>query len=101
MNTNQCDQTIETKSSQIFPKSSQKNRRSKKCQNIYNKANFKTQNTYNKALFKLQNIYIKPTFKTSYLGENQGFSSTLKVAQKVAKFFGYFFFKKIAEALKK
>ena len=66
-------------------KSSPKNRRAKKCQNIYIKANFKVQNTYNKAIFKTQNTYNKAGFKTAYLGENRRICSTQKVAKKIAE----------------
>ena len=82
-------------------KSSQKNRRAKKRQNIYIKANFKVQNIYNKALFKVQNIYIKACFKTPYLGENRRICSKLKVAKNFAIFFGYFFQKKNRRGLQK
>jgi hypothetical protein len=77
-------------------KSSQKNRRAKKCQNIYIKlkANFKVRNTYYKAILKTQNTYNKPGFKTAYLGENRRICSTQKVAQNIAIFLGYFFQKK-------
>ena len=82
-------------------KSSQKNCRAKKCQNIYIKANFKVRNTYNKAIVKTQNTYNKAGFKTAYLGENWRLCQNKKVAQNIAIFFGYFFQKKIAAAFKK
>jgi len=82
-------------------KSSQKNRRAKKCQNIYIKANFKVRNTYNKAIFKTQNTYNKAGFKNAYLGENRRICQNQKVAQNIAIFFGYFFQKKNRRGLQK
>jgi hypothetical protein len=82
-------------------KSSQKNRRAKKRQNSYIKADLKVQNIYNKALFKVQNIYIKACFKIPYLGQNRRICSKLKVARNFAVFFGYFFQKKIRRGLQK
>ncbi len=69
-------------------KSSPKNCRAKKCQNIYIKANFKVRNTYNKA-----------GFKTAYLGEKWRLCQNQKVAQNIAIFFGYFFQEKNCRGL--
>ncbi len=73
----QWDQTAGKKFRRNLAKSSQKNCKAKKSQNIYIKASLKVQNTYNKAGFKM-----------AYIGENPRICSNKKEAQNIAVFFG-------------